>query len=693
MVFRFPRMERLIALVFFIASSAVAVAQDGHDAQALSKQRKALLDVEWQLLQTNAQEKVLKREQKLLTDNPKPALLDEHKSFVDPVTLLKDKLRVTSKGREEALAEAKKELDAKQQAARDAWEEANGEKFRAEYLAGLHRGKDRTKKGHDWDIPTSAILIWGGCLVTISGLLGFHGRRRQIRSHLRFQGKMGTVASAVILSLLGLFGFLSLASGQPTNEREIIARKKVLAVRQKEIKKLEEEVNKERDSRLERVAALFSGKKNTFHDEFLRAEKEASGEFRSLLCTAQLVADVEVKSKEILDTVAGERAELGKTIGQEKGDFRWNSGIKIGLCLAFVILAFLPLHFLEKSRRTQQAQQAKQCPCCLAAGSLEVKNAEVRDARFPEPSYLECVECRYELRTSYQKLPRLSFPTVGVPMSGKTHWMVTAYDLVKNSRVPVSASLQSAPSVKDQEFDIQIEQILEHHKGARATVHDPSAFPYPLVFHLKDCDRLGNNEGMLNLFDFSGEMMKQHVNTDVLRQRALLMDGFVLFLDPTKISSAKGGDSLKNQIQVLSAFHQEIRDMRGVEVGMPVPVPVAVCISKLDLLTTRNPLRQAAVPWIKSLRESFARPLSLAEIQKRSRLCEQVLPMMFPGWNLSRTLHEHFGGRFLFFPLTPVSLEEAELGQEDLNERTFAPVGILDPILWLLYMHGFNVFA
>jgi hypothetical protein len=60
---------------------------------------------------------------------------------------------------------------------------------------------------------------------------------------------------------------------------------------------------------------------------------------------------------------------------------------------------------------------------------------------------------------------------------------------------------------------------------------------------------------------------------------------------------------------------------------------------------------------------------------------------------LTRTLTEHFGGRFQFFPLTPVGLEEGELGQNDLTRRTFSPVGVLEPILWLMHMHGFNVFG
>jgi hypothetical protein len=122
-------------------------------------------------------------------------------------------------------------------------------------------------------------------------------------------------------------------------------------------------------------------------------------------------------------------------------------------------------------------------------------------------------------------------------------------------------------------------------------------------------------------------------------------------------------------------------------------VPIAVCISKIDLVNKFNPLAGKALPWIRGLRDSFDRPMTLKELHRRSKLCEEVLPVMFPGWDLTRELKEHFGGRFLFFPLTPVNLEEDELGQKNLKARSvFNPVGVLEPILWLMHMHGFAIF-
>ena len=54
-------------------------------------------------------------------------------------------------------------------------------------------------------------------------------------------------------------------------------------------------------------------------------------------------------------------------------------------------------------------------------------------------------------------------------------------------------------------------------------------------------------------------------------------------------------------------------------------------------------------------------------------------------------MRENFGGRCMFFPMSAVGLEEAELGIEDLCKRMIAPCGMIEPLLWLLHMHGYCV--
>jgi hypothetical protein len=62
---------------------------------------------------------------------------------------------------------------------------------------------------------------------------------------------------------------------------------------------------------------------------------------------------------------------------------------------------------------------------------------------------------------------------------------------------------------------------------------------------------------------------------------------------------------------------------------------------------------------------------------------------IWPNWEIERQIDDLFGGRYMFFPLSPVGMNEP--GVEDLRQRTISPVGILHPMMWLLHMNGFPV--
>jgi hypothetical protein len=121
-------------------------------------------------------------------------------------------------------------------------------------------------------------------------------------------------------------------------------------------------------------------------------------------------------------------------------------------------------------------------------------------------------------------------------------------------------------------------------------------------------------------------------------------------------------------------------------------VPIALCVSKIDLMVNQS----YADPRGLGVVERFYQELGelgwetdLASIEARSRLLARLRDMVWPGWQIERQIDDLFGGRFLFFPLTPVGLDG--LGERDLSRRTISPVGLLDPLLWLLHMNGYPV--
>ena len=194
-----------------------------------------------------------------------------------------------------------------------------------------------------------------------------------------------------------------------------------------------------------------------------------------------------------------------------------------------------------------------------------------------------CNPCDYEIRENYIRQNRLCFPTVGIRASGKTHWMIMLYD---RSRTPTSRSPRPSgrsPRARTRGSTSCVRRLL--YEGGRL---DPTALglPYPLTFHVHDADPLGPNKTMVNLFDFSGEMRNFTIDQSEFRRRALLCEGFTLFLDPTQVSRTRlpGSDlTIEDQIQTLAQFAEEMHAIRGLAAENPIDMPIAICVSKMDL--------------------------------------------------------------------------------------------------------------
>ena len=339
-------------------------------------------------------------------------------------------------------------------------------------------------------------------------------------------------------------------------------------------------------------------------------------------------------------------------------------------------------------------EASRKCPRCLKRDTLKLDDSlatDSEDERLPKARLYTCDACDYQLRENYIRQNRLCFPTVGVPSSGKTHWLVMLYRQIKNTNVQVESKIKRIPSREDARFDEMVETILYNLGRPAASV---VRIPYPLTFHVNDCDPLGSGQTMVNLFDYSGELTRFSIEGErelsEFRRRALLDDGFPSFSIRHR-SPERPVPTSKSQIKALSQFVEEMHAMRGIPMEKGIDLPVAVCISKIDLLVNQNPMGTQAVPLVAELRETMGKTPTLRVIHDRSQAIAEVLPQMFPGWSVERELRENFGGRYMFFPISSVGLDETELGVDDFSVRSFAPFGILEPLLWLLHMHGYCV--
>jgi hypothetical protein len=365
--------------------------------------------------------------------------------------------------------------------------------------------------------------------------------------------------------------------------------------------------------------------------------------------------------------------------------------IRGGLGLGLLGIATTGGLLFQRGVRRRLRKTRDTCPLCLGQGKFEPLGEMSDGAGHPGLEMAQCKnviseqpyeECDFTFSTLYRDNVKLCFPTLGIPQAGKTHWLAMVYRELNRGNFPGVVQFERIRSSSSDEFDLVVDEILNKKLGPMAT--QVGRIPHPLIFNFLDHDRLGPSNVLVNIFDYSGEVTRSQTIEDRQRQRALDGDGFFFFLDPTEPS--------ETQSQALAGFREDLRRIKGLPTGKQVQVPIALCVSKIDLMVNQS----YADPRGLGVVERFYQELGelgwetdLASIEARSRLLARLRDMVWPGWQIERQIDDLFGGRFLFFPLTPVGLDG--LGERDLSRRTISPVGLLDPLLWLLHMNGYPV--
>lgn len=409
---------------------------------------------------------------------------------------------------------------------------------------------------------------------------------------------------------------------------------------------------------------------------------------RELAIEAGVARQLQTDSKK-LQAVHKDRlrnTELRESYNRQQ---RWIRG---GLGLGLLSIATSGGVLFRRGMRRRQRKTRETCPLCLGSGTFEPLAPEAAAGR-PGLEMVRCKnvvseqpyeECEFTFSAMYRENVKLCFPTLGIPQAGKTHWLAMVYRELNRGNYPGVVQFERIRSTSSEEFDLVVDEILNRKMGPMAT--QVGRIPHPLIFNFLDHDSFGPSNVLVNIFDYSGEVTRSQTIEDRQRQRALDGDGFLFFLDPTEPS--------ETQSQALAGFREDLRRIKGIRAGKQVHVPIALCISKLDLMVNQP----YADPHGGGVVEKFYRDLGeigwatdVRSIIARSQLMAWLRDTVWPGWQIERQIDDLFGGRFLFFPLTPVGLDG--LGERDLTRRTIAPVGLLDPLLWLLHMNGYPVLA
>ncbi len=633
--------------------------------------------------------------------------------FQDPNTILKE-LRPVLAGDYEAVRNRLTALDAKTKARREEVQKEWAEVYRQRVAFRQFAEKQEAVYGFDLDSGSSpafklqildAVLLGWALIALVIAL-----RLRSREKRLEFRKARRAVAAALLVALAALPG----CDGLGIDTKSWAAREEAeLATATKEANDKATSATAAADKKWQAAvdgwAKLVAAPGDSADEVVRREETDIRDRLRRITEETRLADRLAKDAEEQRAKLTDEKVKLDSLVAGAKWRSIAGAVIRVGLAVVLLSVCVTPLRRAVKSNRAAIKLAARQCPRCFKLDKLRVERRGAIDddddtpnrlrgknpvgkTEKKETGYVECANCGLRLRLSYLKVPRLCFPAVGVPGSGKTHMLATAYNNVQKGTAPTTATVQQAPSLGDQRFDQYIELIVESRGTAGGTVH---AMPDPIMIHVRDTDRTSPHTALVNLFDYSGELLNDKIDMSELRKNAVRMDGFMLFLDPTQLYGGDGKVALKAQLAKLKEFLTDMRDERGVAVGTIIPVPVAVCIPKFDMLLTQNPIGGQAVHFTRHMMEHLnpgPKETTLRILAARSEMVEQMLPLMFPGVDIRGIVEGFFGKQILFFPMSAVNLIENELGVADLTRRSaIIPFGVTEPIMWLLHMHGYEV--
>jgi hypothetical protein len=555
--------------------------------------------------------------------------------------------------------------------------------------------------------------FWLFGLIAMATLVGlvFHDRRHEIRRLLNGgrARKMGLskflAATVLVLAVVTLVTFLkgeeiyeallAVGSGEETSPRAAIAAEVV------GIDVHVETLEQDRQDLDQQWESLRDARRQELTDALPPRSRIPSrwSQFRGRTLEAQELVGLLSGLAGALETDLGELEAVSRELEERRGEAAWylrvRQWLRGGLGLALIGLAALGGFLFHRGVQARRKLTADTCPLCLGTNSLEQVPDHARRSGVPgNVGVVQCKnviseepyeQCDYLFMDMYRPMTTLCFPTLGIPQAGKTHWLAMLYWELNRGNYPPSVRFEKIKSQSTEDYDLIVEEILTARIGTAATQRD--RIPHPLVFNFQDRDRLGRSNVLVNIFDYSGEVTSDMGVEDYRRRRALDGDGFFFFLDPTYPSEP--------QAKALADFREDIRLVRGVESGKRIRVPIALLVPKIDVLAGQSYALPDGGDAIARFYDELSEIDPTGEattqpvLEARSRLTARLRDTIWPGWKIERQIDDLFGGRYMFFPLTPVGLDGR--GETDLSLRTISPFGLLEPMLWLLQMNGYPI--
>lgn len=296
-----------------------------------------------------------------------------------------------------------------------------------------------------------------------------------------------------------------------------------------------------------------------------------------------------------------------------------------------------------------------------------------------------CPECHSELPAGYVQAPRNIIATVGTVNVGKSCYIAS---LLHELRTSVGEKLQvSAASIDDRtEYHYQHMAQSLFINGEMFPATEPRDDYDPLVFELawhRRFSRGSRHRSSIVLYDPAGESTTSRARLSAETRFVSNSDGIIFIVDPLEVGGLSKAEAQWKLTQYspgqdLSAMAQVIRSQNSIATDELIDIPLAVTLSKADLLEGRGLIPRED--------EFFNRELHLEQLKDSPPAAfNEVISSMFRPWDggeLQRSLEANFS-RYSFFAVSalgaPVNRQDGPAVQLPVR-----PLRVTDPLMWIL---------
>ncbi|NUQ62866.1 MAG: DUF4062 domain-containing protein [Pirellulales bacterium] len=259
----------------------------------------------------------------------------------------------------------------------------------------------------------------------------------------------------------------------------------------------------------------------------------------------------------------------------------------------------------------------------------------------------------------------VSFAMQGVPAVGRTMWLMMFHGLVRNSASDL-ANVMLEPLPADsglslqQDFDQMLRDVLDPTRAARsvATVQGEK---HPLLYRIRQRRRW---------------WAPKRSYLSLIMDHPPSIDGLMFFYDVTQPAEP--------QIRALQKIAADYRSRAKRATSKSLKLPVAVCLTKIDLLVDRHSGRPG-IEWFYHALSTIDWDTdagSRRRIEARSAAALSCITLLEP--SLDRVLKSLFGEVYRYFPISALGLERQSDSREERFPAHFQPYGVMEPLLWLL---------